>query len=266
MYKRQSLAGIFPLAGFWSKDEILLNALDSGINGGSLTGLLVFILGITAVFLTAFYMFRALFMTFEGEFRGGSDKDPESKAHGPVHLAEPPYTMLVPMVILAVPAIAIGFIANSPFQLVGLNAHWMSHFLDPSWHGADFNIILAVGSSLIAFLGILLAFLMYKPNPSISPSALGDAFKPLYILLHRKYYFDELYEDHVTKKWFYRYIAGGTDWIDRNIVDKVGLMVGFLGRNVGGVIGGLESGQIQAYGTGMSMGVIIIVIGFMLWA
>ena len=82
----------------------------------------------------------------------------------------------------------------------------------------------------------------------------------------KKFYFDELYEDHVTKKWFYRYIAGGTDWIDRNIVDKVGLMVGFLGRNVGGVIGGLESGQIQAYGTGMSMGVIIIVIGFMLWA
>ncbi len=253
-----SLAGIFPLAGFWSKDEILLNALDSGINGGSLTSLLVFILGITAVFLTAFYMFRALFMTFEGEFRGGSDKDPESKAHGPVHLAEPPYTMLVPMVILAVPAIAIGFIANSPFQLVGLNAHWMSHFLDPSWHGADFNIILAVGSSLIAFLGILLAFLMYKPNPSISPSALGDAFKPLYILLHRKYYFDELYERVLVKRIYYRGIALVSDIFDREFVDRIANTIGWLGANFGSVLRQIQNGQLQTYATATSIGIIVI--------
>ena len=73
-----SLAGIFPLAGFWSKDEILLNAFRSGSEGGEIVSMTVFVLAIIAVFMTAFYMFRALFMTFEGEFRGGSEKDPEA--------------------------------------------------------------------------------------------------------------------------------------------------------------------------------------------
>lgn len=253
-----SLAGIFPLAGFWSKDEILLNAFDRGINGESLTSLLVFILAITAVFMTAFYMFRALFMTFEGEFRGGSYKDPESQAHGPVHLTESPRTMLVPMVILAVPAIAIGFIANSPFKLAGLNAHWMSHFLAPSWHGADFNIILAVGSSLIALLGILLAFLMYKPTPSISPSALGDFFKPLYILLHRKYYFDELYEGILVKRIYYGGVALVSDILDREFVDRIANTVGWLGANFGGALRQIQNGQLQTYATATSIGIIVI--------
>ena len=80
-----SLAGIFPLAGFWSKDEILLGAFNSS----GAVGQLVFWLALAAVFMTAFYMFRALFMTFGGEFRGGSDADPEAEAHGEVHLGEP---------------------------------------------------------------------------------------------------------------------------------------------------------------------------------
>ena len=75
-----SLAGIFPLAGFWSKDEILLGAFHSS----SAVGQLVFWLALAAVFMTAFYMFRALFMTFGGEFRGGSDADPNADPHGEV--------------------------------------------------------------------------------------------------------------------------------------------------------------------------------------
>ena len=82
-----SLAGIFPLAGFWSKDEILAHAwAASGV-----VSQLVFWLALVAVFMTAFYMFRALFMTFEGEFRGGVKTDPAPAADGAeVHLAESP--------------------------------------------------------------------------------------------------------------------------------------------------------------------------------
>ena len=62
-----------------------------------------------AVFMTAFYMFRALFMTFEGTFKGGSESDPESQGHGPVHLAESSFSMLLPMVLLAIPAVSVSY-------------------------------------------------------------------------------------------------------------------------------------------------------------
>lgn len=264
-----SIAGIFPLAGFWSKDEILTGAL----NADGMVSSLVFGMAIVAAFMTSFYIFRALFLTFHGEFKGGIDAETGSQADGhSVHLAESPAVMIVPMACLAVPSVISGFITNPLAPIWGLGivpVHWFSHMLDGvalvSIHTAEFNIFVAALSSIVAVSGIGLAYLMYC-RKSLDPERIADAVRPLYVAASRKFYFDELYEDYVTKKWFYRYIAGGTDWIDRNIVDRVGLIVGFLGRNVGGVIGGLESGQIQAYGTGMSMGVIMIVIGFMLWA
>jgi NADH-quinone oxidoreductase subunit L len=102
-----SLAGIFPLAGFWSKDEILLDAWNE--NRG------LYIIGAGVAFLTAFYMFRAIFMTFFGEYQGGEPvdhEDEDSHFHGdPAHPHESPWTMALPLVVLAVPAIAAGWFA-----------------------------------------------------------------------------------------------------------------------------------------------------------
>ena len=261
-----SLAGIFPLSGFWSKDEILLNAFTSGINGGNLVSAIVFVLAISAVFMTAFYMFRALFMTFEGTFKGGSESDPESQGHGPVHLAESPFSMVLPMVLLAAPAVLIGFIANPLFDLAGVPAHWMSHTLE-HWlpegiqghvEGSKFNIPLAIGSSIVAILGILLAFLMYKPNPLISPQSVGSAFKPMYILFHRKYFFDEFYEGILVKRLYYSGIAFLSDWLDRNIVDRTVNILGWVGANFGGLLRQLQTGQMQMYATVTSIGIIVI--------
>ena len=103
-----SLAGIFPLAGFWSKDEILLGAFHSS----SAVGQFVFWLALAAVFMTAFYMFRALFMTFGGEFRGGSDADPDADPHGEVHLGESPSVMVLPLVVLGIASVVTGFFVN----------------------------------------------------------------------------------------------------------------------------------------------------------
>ena len=261
-----SLAGIFPLAGFWSKDEILLNAFRSGSERGELVSMTVFVLAIIAVFMTAFYMFRALFMTFEGEFRGGSEKDPEANPHGPVHLGESPLLMVLPMLILAIPAVIIGFIANPPGELLGIKAHWMVHTLDhslpDSMHhllkGESFSVPLAAVSSLVALSGIALAIAMYKPKPLISPESIGNALKPIHTLLYRKYNFDELYEGIFVRQIYYRGLALASDWTDRNIVDRVVNIVGWIGANFGGLIRQFQNGQMQMYATVTSIGIIVI--------
>ena len=261
-----SLAGIFPLAGFWSKDEILLNALRSGSEGGEIVSMTVFVLAIIAVFMTAFYMFRALFMTFEGEFRGGSEKDPEANAHGPVHLGESPFLMVLPMLILAIPAVIIGFVANPPGELLGIKAHWMVHTLDhslpDSMHhllkGESFSVPLAAFSSLVALSGIALAIAMYKPKPLISPESIGKTLRPVHTLLYRKYYFDELYEGIFVRQIYYRGLALASDWTDKNIVDRAVNIVGWTGANFGGLIRQFQNGQMQMYATVTSIGIIVI--------
>jgi NADH-quinone oxidoreductase subunit L len=263
-----SISGIFPFAGFWSKDEILVGAF----NHGGVIGQLVFWMALIAAFMTAFYIFRVLFMTFHGEFRGGVDAEEGSQTggHG-VHLAESPWVMVVPMAVLAVPAVVSGFLANPVNDIWGLGlvpTHWFSELMSSvaliDGHQEGFDFIMAFGSTLVALAGIGLAYLMYQTR-LVSPEKIASALKPLHIAALRKYYFDDLYEDWITRRGFYKILAGGTDWIDRNIVDRAGVCVGFVGRNLGQVIGTLETGQVQAYGAGMSIGILIILVVFSIW-
>ena len=103
-----SLAGIAPTAGFWSKDEILSYARA----GATWDAELVFWLGLVAAFMTAFYIFRALFMTFEGEYRGGAEADPEADAHGDAEPHESPPSMVFPLVLLGLATLAVGWLVN----------------------------------------------------------------------------------------------------------------------------------------------------------
>ena len=269
-----SLAGIPPFSGFWSKDEILLNVFNhadhlsqDGHMWLSLITSITFALALVAVFMTAFYMFRALFITFEGEFKGGSDKDPHAHAHGPVHLSESPKVMTTPMIILASVSIFIGFIINPPFKLFGIDKHWLVENLQ---HGVvslhtEFNLSLAVVSSIIAISGILLAASMYvkipvlnSSSPLISPKSVSKIFQPLNILFTKKYYFDELYEDLIVSSIFHKKIAKFLSWFDQNIIDVFVNSIGWSARNIGIPIKQIHNGQIQMYATITSLGILVI--------
>ena len=252
-----SLAGIVPLAGFWSKDEILSHAFS----GGDMVSAIVFILALIAAFMTAFYMFRAVFMTFHGNFMGGAERDPEAHAEHPVDVHESPGTMVWPLIILAVPAALAGILANSVFNLGFIPAHWMSHFLDYNAavhvETAKFNFLIAGLSTVVALLGIGLAYMMYISR-SISAERMGRALRPIHTLLYRKYFMDELYENVIVKRGFYGGVAYALDWVDTSIVDKIANFCGWLGANTGTAIRQAQTGQLQAYGMGISVGVLII--------
>ena len=265
-----SICGIFPLAGFWSKDEILVSAWNYG--GG--LGQAVFWVALITAFMTGVYVFRALFMTFHGEFKGGVEAEhggQESSGHG-VHLAESPMVMVAPMAGLAVLSVVSGFLANPLNALWGLGvipAHWLVDFLGHveflSLHAAKFNLSMAGLSTLVALAGIGLAYLMYYRR-SVDPDDVAAGMGPAYRAATRKYFFDDLYEDWITRGVFYRGLALATDWVDRNIVDMTGTIIGWIGRNVGRGIAKLETGQVQAYGVGISAGLVLIMLAFLIWS
>ena len=175
--------------------------------------------------------------------------------------------MAIPMIILGVPSIVSGFLGNPINAAWGLGiveAHWFAHLMgyvdlvhvEPE----AFDITIASASTVVALAGIGLAYLMYQAR-AVKPEAVGSALKPAYVAAYDKYHFDQVYEDWITRRSFYRALAGGTDWFDRNIVDKIVEAIGFLGRNLGRAVGALETGQVQAYGIGISAGVLLIVVG-----
>ena len=246
-----SLAGIFPLAGFWSKDEILLDAWH-----GDGVSQVVFWLALATVFLTAFYMFRVIYMTFHGKFRGGVEKeDPEHAGHDDVHLAESPWVMVVPLAILAVASVGAGYLFNPLNDLGNIPAHWFVEFL--GGHVKDFNLVIAGASTAVALLGIGLATLMYQTG-TISPQSVGRIFSPVRNLLFRKYYMDELYEGVLVYRIFYQGGVRFLDWFDREVVDRIVEFIGLVSRNAGRALAPVQNGQVQAYGIVVSLGMLLI--------
>ncbi len=233
-----SIAGIWPLSGFWSKDEILASSLGSQP--------ILFYLAMITVFMTAFYMFRVVFMTFGGEYRGGS---PE--AHG-AHPHESPSVMVTPMVILAILAVVSGF-----WNVTGQFSAFMGH----EAHSFGFFGILTQSlpwiSLILAGLGILLAYAMYSAR-WLSAERVGSWFKPLYTVFYQKYWFDELYENVIVKVVLLKGLFAGFQVFDSNGVDGVvngvanGVMAG------GRVIRRTQTGQLQLYGLFIGIGILAI--------
>ena len=263
-----SLVGIFPLAGFWSKDEILLETwLVSGVGGDSLSpvALAVFAMLLAGVVMTAFYSYRMVHLTFHGEFRGGGEREradaeqagqavPAGVAHH-IHLGESPIVMVAPMALLGVCAVIAGWVAN-PIGVASIAgaipSHWLTEYLASGLshhghHAPPFSIAMAGVSNLAALAGIGLAALTYAwPRPFSAADPLAKA-GVAHTLLARRYFMDELYEGVVVNRLFYRIVAAVTDWIDRNIVDGIVGLVGFVSRNVGGLLARAQSGQTQLY-------------------
>jgi NADH-quinone oxidoreductase subunit L len=278
-----SLAGLFPFSGFWSKDEILGHAAEVG----STTGSIVLALGLVAALMTAFYMFRAIFLTFHGEWKGGGDKEmedaeaagePEPVGSAHSHLGESPWLMVGPIMLLAVLAIFIGFLSN-PIEEVGpINKHAFAHFVTaenhdvfPSHEAAEhagaapeFNIMVAVTSSVLAVAGIGLAYLMYMKG-TISPTRLGAKFPTAHKILIRKYYFDELYENQIVRKGFYKYVANTLRWFDEQWIDNANVYISNWVSRIGKSGALVQNGQTQTYAVGMVIGVVAVVAAFLLW-
>jgi NADH-quinone oxidoreductase subunit L len=239
-----ALAGIFPFAGFWSKDEILADAQRHG-------HIVVYALLAAAAFLTAFYMTRQWWLVFFGNYRGENPIEfvnPEGPspatphhgeqpthdehaahkvahaAHGPgesdhlhhhTHPVESHWTMVAPLVVLAFFAVTLGFI-NLPFAMPG--GHWLSHLLGQE--AAEFNIIVALSSLLIAIGGIALAWFFY--SKAFKTPFENDPLEkelPGWPALHRKLFVDELYALTVRNATYA--LAVIWRWIDQHIFDNI---------------------------------------------
>ena len=278
-----SLVGIIPLAGFWSKDEILLGAwngtgfVDTWVSRVTFFGL------IAGVVVTAFYTIRMIILTFHGDFRGGVDQELEERAQivpagashsGGVHLAESPLVMLLPMLVLGVTAALLGYLANPQWtEEIGIPRHWITGFLGDGLQAAlgihehaytlDFSRWMATISTVAALSGIGLALLIYGRRRGQEKDPLEKAGS-VHTLISQKYYMDSLYEDVVVRKGFHRIFAGLLDWFDRNLVDGVVDLIGWFFRNIGVAIGKFQTGQVQAYATGVAFGILAIILALLL--
>ena len=181
-----SLAGIPPLSGYWSKDTIL----DAAWASGSAVGRYGWVLGTVAAFMTAFYIARLMFMTFHGEPR--ADHETMHHAH------ESPWVMLVPLIVLAIGAAAVGWPLAGDFIGQGRGAFWQGSILVLPGHDA-----LAAAEGIpgiirwLPFLcgigGLGTAYVFYIVDPGI-PVRLAQRWRVLYLFILNKWYFDELYD------------------------------------------------------------------------
>jgi NADH-quinone oxidoreductase subunit L len=237
-----SLAGVFPLAGFWSKDEILSDAWAHEPY--------LFWIALVTVGLTAFYMFRVIFLTFAGDYHGGGV--PEDDGHGEAHHGPPhesPRVMTLPLLVLAIPAVIAG-LANVSFLDRGLE-HLLAGAL-PNELGAElehtkFRWGIAIGSSAIAVGGIVLAYLIYYVRV-VPAGQLQRLHRPAHTLLENKYYLDFLYERVIVSWLFYGVLCNLLASFDRVVIDGAVNGVGNLARQTGGALRYLQNGQFQAYG------------------
>lgn len=260
-----SLSGIWPLAGFWSKDGILLESWAHTP--------WFFWLAMITVFMTAFYMFRAIFMTFFGEWRGG---DPSGLHHGDehddhghqeVHPHESPFVMVAPMVVLCVLAIGSGWAFLGPIDanaFLGGHSHaFFSVFTEFSLDEAKHSLPLI--GLIVALFGVFVAYAIYGAQ-WVSNEAIGRAFKPIRTLWYRKYYMDELYEDVIIRGVLMKGIFWLCAAFDTYVVDGIVNGTAGLASEVGGLFRKVQTGQLQEYGIAMGFGVVVmlaaVLIGF----
>ncbi len=242
-----AIAGIFPLSGFWSKDEIVATAAAQPV---------FLVLTLAVAFMTAFYMFRLYFLTFTGKPR---DQEKYDHAH------ESPKTMTYPLIFLAVLSVVAGWVGlpwlHHGFSAVVFNVH-------P--HHPEFHLSYAIISTIIGLSGIGLAYLMYYKR-SIDPVKVGQSMKGLYTTLYNKYYFDEVYDAVIIKPyyvfcrmwfWFDQNIVDGLvngvadfglmwgkfqRWFDETFVDGAVNGLGTITRGFGSTLRHVQTGRLQNY-------------------
>jgi NADH-quinone oxidoreductase subunit L len=259
-----AIAGIPPFAGFWSKDEILWKAY--------LANPIYWLIGIVTAFITSFYMFRLLFMTFAGEYRGGQSEahgrdghghsDHGHEGHGSPH--ESPMVMLVPLMILAVLSLVGG--------LVGIGDRF-DHFLAPVFGSGAETAGDAAGrgteylfmgiSVVVAALGFVLAYVLYVSKPYL-PQKIAASLGSFYDTVLNKYYVDEIYATLFVKPL----VEGSTRilWqgIDRKVIDDSINDAADGARRVSNEVRQMQSGNLRSYAGWIAAGA-AIVLAYMIW-
>ncbi len=265
-----AISGIPPLAGFFSKDEILAEAFTSG-------NYFVWVLGILAAFMTAFYMFRLIYMTFFGKSR----VVPEATHH----LHESPAAMTTPLIILAALAIVGGWVG-----IPGYNAFhaYLGPVFGTAAGGGEAHAstallwVLAVVSVAIGVGGWMLARFMYTKNLEV-PKRLSEKFQGTYQLLLNKYWVDEIYDACIVRPimWLMKALytvdakgvdgtVNGTSWLtvwlsklsgifDLQTVDGAVNGVGVILTNWARGLRRVQTGGVQNYALAMLLGVFVIV-------
>jgi NADH-quinone oxidoreductase subunit L len=250
-----ALAGIPPLAGSYSKDAIIAATYASGTG----IGVYAFICTVLAAFLTAFYSWRLLFMTFHGTSRADH--------HVLEHAHESPAVMLAPLVVLALGAVFAGWALDSWFIGAG-----SEHF----WNGAIFNgpnnhVVeqleqvpgwVDLAPLVVGLAGIALAYVMYMANPLL-PARLAARFGGIYRFLLNKWYFDELY-DFLFVQPALRLARLLWQVGDATLIDGVPNGLVALTGDTSRQVVKIQTGSLAVYAFVMLIGVVVLVAIFML--
>ncbi|MBI5666688.1 MAG: hypothetical protein HZC41_01660 [Chloroflexi bacterium] len=284
-----ALAGIFPFAGFWSKDEILADSWLAGLFDNNVGGYIAFALLLAAAFFTAFYMWRQMELVFFGQPRTAAAE----------HAPESAPVMLVPLIVLAFLSLMGGFI-NTPANVLGLDtlfgAHRLTYFLEHSVvnaHAAEFQLPIALGALALAVVAILLARAIYGAGHALvegsrDPLAVRPETAPVWSLANARLYWDEtyyrLFEGPFNR--LSRFLADTLDWsfwhdyfhnviigkgfngigqllarpVDLGIVDGAVNGIGRLARWSAGRLRTVQTGYVRTYAVTVLLGVVLVVV------
>ncbi len=282
-----ALAGIFPFAGFWSKDEILLDSLKLGVDKGRLDGYLAFALLLTAAAFTAFYMWRQVSMVFYGKPRHAAAE----------HATESARIMTAPLIALAALSVVIGLInVPSGFPLLGslFGTHAFTSWLEHSVvfaHAASFNALLATFAVLLALAAIYLARSVYNDRVlermTHDPLELHERTRGIFATANAKLWWDEFYFAAII--WPYRraayWLAETLDWafwhdfvhkrviqypfnrltdiltnqVDKGIIDRSFNRVAEGVRAVAARARHIQTGYVRAYALSVLFGALLVV-------
>jgi NADH-quinone oxidoreductase subunit L len=225
-----AIAGVPPFAGFFSKDAILVAAHEHAP--------WIYWVGVITAGMTAFYVFRAMFLTFFGEPRGHA------------HPHESPAVMLAPLAVLALLSLGGGYFFNVP--------EFLREFFAAKPEGPEDMTL--VGISVAAgVIGIALAYVMYVAKPGMADS-IASSVSGLYKLVYNKYFVDEIYDATVVRP-----IVGGSRSVLWKVVDAAGIDgfvngIGTWARGVGGVLQRIQSGNIRSYATWVVFGSVMVLV------
>ena len=248
-----ALAGFPPFAGFYSKDVIL----EAAFMSHSPLGKLAYWMGISAAFLTAFYSWRLLFLTFHGKTRADH--------HTYDHAHESPLSMLIPLFVLAAGSIFAGIIGSKIYHMVAAEGNFFSDAifvregkagLLEEIHHAPF--LVKISPLIVGVVAIALAYIFYLVKKDW-PTKLANALKPLYKLSLNKWYFDEIYNVILvkpTKK------LGDFLWkiIDMKIVDGLPNGAAVFCKIMAGRVSKLQTGYLYSYSMWMVLGLISLLL------
>jgi NADH-quinone oxidoreductase subunit L len=253
-----AISGVPPLAGFFSKDEILGEAFKLGFPW-------VWAIGIVVAVMTAFYMFRLIGLTFWGESR--VDPDVEPRIH------ESPPVMTWPLILLAIPSVALGLIIGLPLgssvlqgwlQPVFEEATTALHHVEGEYQLFGIDGALLLASVAVAAIGIAVAWRLFgvelgsirrKPDPEAVRSISARA-PFLYRASLNKWWFDDLYD-----LLFIRIggrVAAAAWWFDREVIDGTVNAIGAVTRQTGRGLSRFQTGRVQNYALGIAIGLIVM--------